>query len=290
MVQIMGVDFSGAEKTNATWVCEGSLNKGKGVLTIRKLRSLSKRREEAHNELKSLLQKLPINSVVGMDFPFSVPEPFARFWRPDSNTMPELWNEASRTNYDRFKKVRDEFVLKNGEMLRHGDTYFGGPLSPLKTGGPNMLPMTFYGMKMLQELWQSEERRFIVPPLPEEDRTGPVLLETMPGVILRRLNLPAENYKNKNKTNKKKPETFRQTILGGLQSLSTPIVSISEDLCNKCIENHDCLDSLVAAVGGAKWAINQSNFLHPRQDDEPSKELYFARLEGWLYAPNPINH
>lgn len=242
------------------------------------------------DDLYDLLATVEPPAVAAMDFPFSVPQLFAKKLASDATTMCGVWNAVAKESmqYCKFKKLRDTFVKSNGEAKRRGDGYFGGPISPLKTGGPNMLPMTFYGMQMLHRLWNSG-RCFRVPPLPENGRAGPVLLETMPGVLLRTFGLPAENYKRKNRTNGGCPRKVRREILDGLPSRVKDMAGLSLTITDQhrqnCIENDDCLDSLVAAIGAAMWAKCPQEFLHPKDDGAPDGELQVARLEGWIYAP-----
>ena len=51
-----------------------------------------------------------------------------------------------------------------------------------------------------------------------------------------------------------------------------------------CLDSHDCLDSVVAAVVAALWAGRAEIFRVPRPGGSDG-ELEAARLEGWLYAP-----
>lgn len=285
---IIGVDFSGAKANNSTWVTQAILDKD--CLRIEYCWRPSPKGEEAHDSLEKLLLKLPCNAVAAMDFPFSVPQSFARELANGATTMCAVWRAvaAREMRYLEFVGLRDKFVKHCGEMKRRGDGYFGGPISPLKTGGPNMLPMTFYGMQMLHRLWNAD-RSFRVPPLQESGRTGPVLLETMPGVLLRAFGLPAENYKNKNKSNGYNPEKVRREILNGLPSRVKDTAGLSlaipDQQLQKCIDNDDCLDSLVAAIGAAMWAKSPADFLLPKDEASPDGELQTARLEGWIYAP-----
>lgn len=286
--KIIGVDFSGAETNNSTWITQAILD-GNCLLVSRCWRP-HRQRGGAHQRLENLLLNLPSSAVAAMDFPFSVPQLFARKLANDAATMTDVWCAVAAENmrYPKFGELRDQFVKRHGETMRRGDRYFGGPISPLKTGGPNMLPMTFYGMQMLHRLWNSN-RSFRVPPLPMDVRTGPVLLETMPGVLLRIFGLPAENYKYRNKSNGHDPEKVRHTILNGLPSRVKDTAGlylvILDQQRQDCIGNADCLDSLVAAIGAAMWAKSPQAFLHPKDDGAPDGELQIARLEGWIYAP-----
>ena len=281
MVRIIGVDFSGAgseDHKGKTWVTEGHFD-GTSL-------SLDEPYSISRNGLFNLLNQQPNNAVVAMDFPFAVPSQFAQFWATVTETefdrMPDVWKESAVTNVVGFGALRNAFVRQHGEVMRRGDDHFGGPLSPLKTGGPNMLPMTFRGMRMLHRLWELKEPLFRIPPLPEDGRTGPLLLETMPGVLLRALCLPATRYKAKSKKQDTNHKKVRCEILDGLEERSDVLPTIPLHVRQKCVEDYqgDALDSLVAAIGAALWVRDESQFLHPTDDELPA-----ARLEGWIYAP-----
>ncbi len=284
---ILGVDFSGAEKSNGTSVTNGVLRDT--VLELKSCDHLSPKRDVALNELEQQLCDLPKNSVVAIDFPFSVPRAFAERLVPGASRMTEVWNSVVTPEYSRYSQfddLRNRFVARHGEVMRRGDANFGGPFSPLHAVNPSMLQMTYYGMRMLHRL---RKAGFRVPPLPDDGCDGPILLETMPGVLLRTFGLPAENYKNPNKTNKGNPKMVRREILDGLEDKSGVTLKNLDDIRKKCLDNHDRLDSLVASVGGALWAMDKSKdksqFITPRESIPPSEELEAARLEGWIYAP-----
>lgn len=279
---IVGVDFSGAERRNATWVTKAVLRGN--VLHVELCCRPSVNKDKAYEKLEKLLQELRDDAVVALDFPFSLPQDFAMQVAPNASRMPDVWEAvANIKEYSQFNKLRCYFVKRHGEMIRRGDAHFGGPFSPLKTVGTNMLPMTFHGMRMLHRLWTSD-RGFQVPPLCAYKRCGPTLLETMPGVLLRRFGLPATNYKSKNKSNKDRLEDVRKEIWDGLERISAPTLKIPDIEKARCLANADCLDSLVAAIGAALWTMDKSQFLIPRETIPTNEEIDFARLEGWIYA------
>lgn len=280
---IVGVDFSGQVRGNTTWATEAVLRDN--TLDVKLCCRPSGNRDRAYEKLEELLHELRDDAVVALDFPFSLPRDFAMEVAPNAYRMPDVWEAvANITEYNQFDEMRHCFVERHGEMIRRGDAHFGGPFSPLKVVRPNMLPMTFHGMRMLHRLWTSG-KGFRVPPLRPEKHCGPTLLETMPGVLLRRFGLPAINYKSKNKSNNDHPETVRATILDGLVKMSAPTLKILDREKERCLANADCLDSLVAAIGAALWVIDKSQFLIPRETIPTNEEINFARLEGWIYAP-----
>ena len=281
---IVGVDFSGAKADNATWVTQAE-QEGDGlrILSCQQMRRA---------ELTELLASMPGHTVAALDFPFSVPHEFVQFWQPSAREMPPLWSAASRMEYAEFLAIRDAFCAERGEPMRRGDLYFPECYSCLHKFNPNMVPMTFRGMQMLHHLWGAGCR---VPPLDDAARSGPLLLESMPGAVINAFGLPHKGYKNGQRQNQ-----LREEVLGGLPERSgVPIVNMSE-FRQQCLDSHDCLDSLVAAVAAALWARDPAEFRRPgdTQEGPPTDrrrkaspeamampELEAVRLEGWIYAP-----
>ena len=279
-IPILGVDFSGAKADKNTWVTQGVLNGG--VLTLEYCEPLSRA------GLAGLLASLPGTAVAALDFPFSVPKEFAERWLPGAGEMPELWEAAAVMDFEEFMSLRDGFVAGHGEPLRRGDLYFPECYSCLHKNNPNMVPMTFRGMQMLDGLWRAGCR---APPLPGRGRTGPVLLESMPGAALRAFGLPFKGYK-------KGQQSFllRRQILDGLDIRSGVTIANLVQFNDCCIGNDDCLDSVVAAVAACLWVRDQGLFRLPQDGpgdatqrggtpNPDENELATARLEGWLYAP-----
>ena len=286
---IVGVDFSGAKSDNATWVTRAKLEDG----AIRLLSS----QPITRSGLTELLASLPGETVAALDFPFSVPHEFAKFWLPRAGTMPALWQAASEMEFGEFLRLRDEFCSERGEPMRRGDLYFPECYSCLHKFNPNMVPMTFRGMQMLHLLRDAGCR---VPPLEDSGRRGPLLLESMPGAVIHALGLPHKGYKNGTRR-----LDLRQQVINGLAERSGIAIMNLAEFGGQCLESHDCLDSVVAAVAAALWVKDPYLFRRPG-DPRPGDteewppaprrrqasagamamtELDAARLEGWIYAP-----
>lgn len=291
--KIIGVDFSGRKTGNTTEYTMAVLRGD--VLELKPYQPLPKTLPATHNELINRMEALPPDAVVALDFPFSVPQAFAIELAKEQKknlpcTMPDVWKIVYGMDYDSFSKSRGSFVERHGELLRHGDVNFGGAFSPLREYPPSMWQMTYYGMKLLHRLWTSDDGCFRVPPLPTDKRKGPILLETMPGVLLRVFGLPYEKYKKSyGKTVAKKAvaKKNRQKIWAGLSNKEVTGISLKKfDLISEKVrDNDDWLDSLAAAIGAARWAMDKSQFLHPRESIPPREEINAAQLEGWIYAP-----
>lgn len=304
--KIMGVDFSGAETKNGTEVTEAVLRGS--TLELKPYEALPKELPCTHNELKKRILDLPCNAVISLDFPFSVPWAFAKEiaeaeGNKPASTMSDMWEIVEKLDYCRFKQLRDSSFKRHRELLRCGDSHFEGPLSPLHVVNPSMLLMTLRGMQLLYDLRGQGCR---VPPLADENHKGQTLLETMPGVWLRWLGLPAMNFKK----NDQDSRNVRKEILDGLEKKAYELglgINIPGINRKECKDNHDYLDSLVAAVGAALWVKKRDIFLKPHRtltvtdtNTDPKRknrferlsfkvktmpEIEAARLEGWIYAP-----
>ncbi len=282
-MQILGVDFSGAQTDRNTWLARGSLRDD----TL----SLNSCRPVGRAELTDELAKCAGPTVAALDFPFSVPREFARFWQPEDapifETMPDLWAAAAGMDWNDFSALRDAFVARYGELKRSCDP--PESYSCLHRVNPNMVPMTFRGMQMLHRLWTGVTANpMSVPPLPYRSRpdrsrpdSGPdtVLLEVMPGAVLRRMGLPFKGYKNGARA-----PALRRQILEDLPGKATPVIVSLAAMRELCLAHHDGLDAVVAAIAAALWAIDPSRFSVPptkgHADYDPA-----VLLEGWLYAP-----
>ena len=270
-MRVIGVDYSGAKKESSTWAAQGTLD---GDLLVLEQCACIKRAA-----LTELLVETPAPMVAAMDFPFSVPEEFARFWAPSASRMPDLWEAAASVDRQQFKELRDRFVQPRNihrEPQRVTEQCVSGAISPLHTGGPNMLPMTLCGMQMLHVLWRAGCQ---VPPLPESQGVpNKTLLEIMPGAGLRRFGLPYKGYKRGQGS-----RAVREDILDGLPAACGPLrITGLDALREKCLDNDDCLDAVVAAILGAMWVFAPDKFDLPSNHPECTPRLM---LEGWLYAP-----
>lgn len=268
---IYGVDFSGAKTDKNTWIASGSLSCQN--INLDSVNPITRR------DLVILLQNVPKNSIVALDFPFSLPIDFLRSWAPQAKTMPDVWDITLHKSLDNFITTRDTFVKKYGEAKRKGDSHFPESYSCLHKSNPNMLPMTYYGMRLLAEL---RESRFNIPPLAPPTTQCPTLLEAMPGAALRALGLPYKGYKNGSQA-----VHLRKLILQELMARFELIITDDSLTYDTITSNHDCLDSIIAMIVSALWAKSPGVFLHPRNSEIPT--VAHARLEGWLYAPSYIN-
>ena len=278
---IIGVDFSGARLDRNTWITQGRLS-DEGALRLDSAQRIPRA------ELYDLLLDIPTPAVAALDFPFGVPAAFvsclAAARGPAAgdtlSDMPDLWDTVAPMSLNHFIAARNTFVAARGEPKRAGDLkYHRESYSPLHNVNPNMLPMTWHGIQLLHRWHQEHPRRWHVPPLPAVAPSSEVviLLELMPGALLRALALPFKGYK------RGRDSAHRRTqILDNFGEASGVALPNLDSVRDDCLANDDCLDSVVAAVGAAMWAQHPSRFHHPADD-----ELADAKLEGWIYVPKP---
>lgn len=269
-VDIFGVDYSGAQSGQNTWLARGVHNNQ--TLQLEECRPIGR------PELTALLAGQTSPAIAALDFPFGVPQGFAKSWVKGATKMPDLWAKAAKTSLEEFIDRRHTLVNVGPEPKRQGDQrYHREAFSPLHEVQPNMLPMTFYGMQMLSAL---KRKGWAVPPVDPGIWEFRVLLEAMPGATLKSLGLPYKGYKSG-------PQalTKRKAILKGLAPHSGLTIRIAGAIQDTCLANHDALDSVVAAVTAALWDRDPEAFQRP--DPEQQDEMKVAQLEGWLYAPQP---
>ncbi|HEU0021752.1 MAG TPA: DUF429 domain-containing protein [Dehalococcoidia bacterium] len=271
-MNIIGVDFSGARSDQNTWMAQGMADGP--TLTLAECQPITR------DALTDLLAGATGPTVAALDFPFSVPRSFAEFWMPPARTMPDLWAAANHMGLDQFIALRDRFVARQGEPRRLADTHFPECYSCLHMANPNLVPMTFRGMQMLDRLWTAG---WAVPPLACANRNETVLLEAMPGSALKAFGLPYKGYKNG-----KRAGQLRQEILEKLGDCSSVDIVGLPRFRERARQNHDCLDSIVAAVVATLWASDPSIFRGPETGQSNAFDPVVTpvvSLEGWLYAP-----
>ena len=162
MTTIIGIDFSGAKSDRNTWVAHGQMTSD-GALEFDGANMI--RRKDVVN----LLMAVSTPTIAAIDFPFGLPREFADFLNAgsDLNTMPDVWRIIDDMSLENFYAARDAFVGRFGEPKRAGDAaHFSESYSPLHKVNPNMLPMTYWGIRMLHRLYTDSPDRWAVPPIP----------------------------------------------------------------------------------------------------------------------------
>ena len=283
MTTIIGVDFSGAKAENKTWIAQGMLT-GDGGLRMDSVRPIT--RAGLHKHLVAIQGQ----TVVAMDFPFGVPDEFSARLSSDERPhvdMRDLWETiGGMDDLKDFEKERDAFVRDHGEIRRVWEQkHHPESQSPLHKGGPNMIPMTYYGMKLLYQLHRESSQCWRIPPIDSGDPHPDVviLLETMPGAALKARGLSHQNYKGSTGRDPLRNLENRKKILEKLSR------NFGIDLPNFCeyrdlfLFNDDALDAYIAAIVAALWAKSATSFHLPKKHDPTV--LAAAKREGCIYVP-----
>ena len=282
MTTIIGVDYSGAVADRNTWMTE-SLLEG-AVLTIQNCRRI---RRQCLTEFLAGLQDDEV--VIGMDFPFGVPRGLLEFLHIQAHEMPVVWAAfADVTPEVLWRQATDLRANRRANRQRPveiGRVADGVHALALSAVNLRMYRMTLRGMQMLHHLYVANPNRWNVPPLdqpPHPERTV-TLLELMPGSLLLNIGFErdiARAYKGQRPGRRENRVFILDNLPGNVQPLGINLV-IPDNIRAMCLDNDDCLDSVIAAVGAAAWALNPAIFRHPTDD-----ELADAQLEGWIYVPN----
>lgn len=207
--------------------------------------------------------------AIGLDFPFSVPLPFAETLLEGPFPEEGWWALAKRLealSRPGYLVALEEFREANGEVKRLTDERVKA-FSPLHRVNPDLGPMTFHGIRMIAE----DRSRYAVRPF--ESAQGRLLLEVYPGATVR-------NFADKMRGRKGRQRL--QVIVDELAALERWPVRIEEPLLNLCLTSRDALDAVVAARSAAV-AVLTGETERSAEDLSPG-EAARVRREGWIYG------
>lgn len=283
---VAGVDYSGAKNVpNETWLVTGEIESlGFYVRTVKNTGS---------HGLAKELESLKEVQTCGLDFPFCFPIEFLKF----------LAKKLEREDFEDWQQVAEALVFMDFEKLQAWVAEYGiSPLrytdskslrtakSPLHHVNPNMVPMTFQGMRFLATL---NPDKYTI--LPFQDRKGKktcTLIEVYPREILYILGLPDQGYKSKDKKNAEKAHQLRRDILDGLINLrekggkkfeDCPRLHVDNSLKGMLIASDHAIDALVACYAAALFHSKPELFPDPLDSDNLN-----VLIEGWIYGPQKL--
>ena len=273
-MDVIGVDFSGAKEEGKTWVTEGHMTMA-GCLVIDRILPILR------DDLIELLQNAHPSTVVALDFPFGLPRAFLESIGVRTDAMDEVWPKIAAMSRNDYEAKCKNF---GSHPKRIGDKLYSVSISALNT---RLVPMTYFGMKMLKKLREANTDRWWIPPL-DTGQMPPdriTLLEVMPGAFLWSIGFDWATLKGPQ--GYKRSLDTRDRLVDQLCGKATIEIPNLPDFRWGFRANDDCLDSAIAALAAASWATHQDSFLHPQEDEWDD-----AQLEGWLYAlgtppPNP---
>ena len=242
---VVGVDFSGAKNArDNVWIAEID---GDGRLEAcapvsERLADLLAGADPAATmgALRAFVRHQPGGTAVGFDFPFGLPAPVvsafgAKTWRGSLDAV------AGVGNVEAFETSCRDVVGDGRTYLRRETDESDGALSPYHRF---VRHQTYHGMVDLLRPLVAGEAVWVIPmDLAAADDSLPWVLEVYPSAVLDRLGLPAEGYKGRERSHRRR----RATALEGLRS----VLSIGDDLAERIVEDTggDALDAVAAAVG-----------------------------------------
>lgn len=275
VISIFGVDSSGAKTGKGTWVVSGNLTKGK--LLITEVKPLPEKDPE--ERIKGLEQQIKDNpnSLWAFDFPFSLPEQFAKLLVQEPNkSWSDLAKSLKHLTLNEFKAKADDYCRQYGEPRRFTDEPV--TFSALHRVNPNMQPMTYYGIRLLINLVSSQVPLHIPPLIQCSVEKHTTILEVHPKSTLLSIFDRQEKWWGY-KAGKEK-QALRDYILRGLQNIPLFPIVIDKEQTEELLKSHDALDSLVACWTGALWLEKPELYDHPRDGAK-------LQLEGWIWKPKP---
>lgn len=277
---VAGVDFSGAKAVpNDTWMTTARVgNLGVEVTEVKHVGSHALAKELSSAQY----------AAVGIDCPFSLPQPFIDFLAMKKPVPPfQSWQEVAQElvfmPFEEFEKLVKEFKK---EPKRVCDSATLPALSPLHRGNPSMIQMTFAGMRMLATL---DPAKFFVLPFQDAIPFGCAVLEVYPRAILKALDLPDSGYKSADKAEQEKVRASRTRILNGLIGLREkkgltfgkfPRLNVPPKMHKHFVDSDHALDSLVACYCTAAYVYDKTLFADPFDANNMD-----VLLEGWIFTP-----
>lgn len=268
------MDFSGAKTANGTWVINGNLTEEKLLITG----VIPQPEKDPLIRIERLAQRIRENpnSLWAFDFPFSLPEEFAKRIIPEyCNSWFLLAQAFESITLREFEKKADDYCRQYEEPRRYTDKQSKGAFSALHKVHPNMRPMTYYGIRLLAKLISSQAP-VKIPPLHQCSEEGFItIVEIHPrSTLLNIFDRQEHRWGYKKRANCLQ----RKNILERLEQNRQLPVTINKEQREILLDSHDALDSLVACWTGALWLEKPKLYDYPLDRAE-------LELEGWIWAP-----
>jgi hypothetical protein len=238
--QILGIDFSGAEKAGRKiWLAEGAVHgETLHITSCRRAADLPDsgvRWTQCQGPLRDFVSH-PRFTAVGIDFPFGLPRTIADSdsWIDFVKTFEGRFESPTQFRYD----CTAESVRRTGkkELRRSTDTHERTPFSPYNI---RLCRQTFFGIRDLLAPLVADNRIRVIP-MQEAESSIPVVVEICPASSLERFHLRVP-YKKKHLVES------RKSLLQRFEK-RTGIV-VSESVRHSAISDPegDALDAVIAA-------------------------------------------
>lgn len=277
---VYGVDFSGAKDAERNiWIAGGPLTNNRlEIDTVGTARSVFDQvvsgRDDTHEALVDWLREKE-SAVVGMDFPFGLPEFLVKKIIEDSSSWTEFVeafppdNLTDESKFAEWGKEETRTHSNNERTFCKRET--DGPVGAKSPYGFIGDTITFYGIRNVLFPLVSEGE-VTVPPMQKTAFEPPLtILETYPSGTLDQLGLCRQNYKGGKESEKKR----RRRNLDGLTEEIGVSLADSVDK-EEIIENAggDALDAVVAAAAAFRAVENEFQYDDNRYDER----------EGYIYV------
>jgi len=266
---LIGIDFSGAQDAgNHIWLTILKNTESGGVvqacLPARELPDSSSSREHCLPALRQFIASQSDDTLIGMDFPFSLPEVMI----PEQNWEAFALRFGSRfPTPDSFREYCRRFS-PHAELKRQTDKNARVPFSPYNLRGYRQ---TYYGIRYLLAPLVKAQQAGVIPMF-TASADHPRILETCPASYLKRLGLYAP-YKGRKQPERQQREMLLKEVVSRNRMQFTD-ESIPEVLVTN--SGGDALDSLLAACVlvelSRNWAVVEDSI----QVHNP--------VEGWVYC------
>jgi hypothetical protein len=272
--RFFGVDFSGAKKAgDFIWVAELESRPRKPGLALTSLQRLTALCGTA--ERSAALEHLVATilgteqALWGFDFPFGLPVelfPAGTPWTDQFDFLLEWEDDAYGCGLECVKRATE--LLQRKHIRRTSDSE---AKTPFDTFHYRLIYQTFFGMRdVVNPLRQSVGTAVLPFQYRKLARAKRVVVECCPGSVLKRADVPHQNYKQP--TGGPLTRVRRQTRHAILEWLCGEVV-INDSFRRVMMRNPggDAMDAVIAAVGSAR-AVPSANHhaisKHPRYRHE----------------------
>jgi hypothetical protein len=261
--RVLGLDFSAAARSSGanSWLAEchtdGESLRVERLATVSEALDLdTTEREPVLDELVSFLTERTAPTVIGMDFPFSLPAAFLRTgtasrqshvdanWYAFLTGTPEDWGVLADVSdpRDLYDCVRETAEREGYPLARETDEQHGGQ----NPAGFRIKTQTFYGISaLLRPLVERRGADIRVPPVYRTADADLTVLETYPAAVFDALDSAVrEGYKSDDRAGVERRRQNRD-------ALTAAGVTLSDADADAAVATDDALDAVAAAY--AAW-------------------------------------
>ena len=246
-MKIIGIDFSGAQYAGRNiWIAEADFSDSLDIKTVERSDRLLGARTGRDHILPALVEYIAAqtDSVVGLDFPFSVPAKtmFSRPWERFATELGKRFPGPAEMQTALASKAGGKEIRRNTENVSR---------TPFASYNLRIRSQTYYGIsRVIAPLIESDRAAF--PPMTPVDGRKPSVVEICPASTLKELGQSTDHYKEKETATHVEN---RRRLLDATRSDSL-VKSIAAHCEEAALSDKhgDALDAIVAAVATARAA------------------------------------